>query len=250
VAACLLLVLSAACSGAGSSKGPSRPPFVGEDLRYYYPGINRYQTQYLQGDDYWNGGPRLAVLWFERRDQRMYRVYNYPPGSPQARCGYDELTWTDEGYLRYSRTVTECGPQPTELVYDPPITYLPQYWHGRPWSQSGQSVARYSIGGRLRCVGIANWTNEVLGVDRIAPGDPELHARLSQTTTWVTGDVTGSCFANTVLNWREDYWLTAHLPDPDGVPRGNGLHRTVGGNLDSNRDYWDIRIARWAPLPR
>lgn len=250
VAACLVAVL-AAC-GAAPAPPPRKPPppFVNEDLRLYYPNVDRYKTMYLEGDNYWPNGPRATVLWFEPLDRQTFRVYNTPPNSVRARCGYDELAWRDDGYLRYTRTVVACGPQRTEIVYDEPIVFLPQRWNGQPWRVDGRSSARYSVDGMLGCRGTNVWTAEVLGVEQIPPGDVDLHWRTTQTTTWTTGDVKGGCFAGAVTRWQEDYWLTGKLPGPRGTRDGRGLQLTVGGNLDKRDDNWDIRMARWVPLPR
>jgi hypothetical protein len=259
VAACAIAVVAGACAGTGAPTSRARAaparegahaPFVGEDLRDYYPNLSRYTSYYLEGDDYTPGQPRLSVLWFEPRDQQTFRVYNSPPASAQARCGYDDLSWWGDGYLRYVRTVTACDAPRTEIVYDAPIIFLPDRWDGRPWRLDGRSSARYSIDGRPRCQGTNAWTAEIVGVEQVAPGDVELHWRTTQTTTWATGDVRGGCYAGFVTRWREDYWLTGQLTDPAGDHRGKGLRRTAGGNLDVHNATWDIRIARWMPLPR
>jgi hypothetical protein len=242
-----LLAVLAACDGSAHASGAARPPFVGDDLRQYYPNLARSQTQYLEGDDSVPTPPRVSVVWFESKDQSTFLRYNTDPRSAQARCSYDELAWSTDGYLRYMRTVTDCARPRTEIVYEVPIVYLPQHWDGHPWRDDGQSVARYSIDGRLRCIGITAWTAQVLGVEQVAPGDAQLHWRTTQSTTWVTGDVQGGCTAGGVLHWQEDYWLTGHLPD--GTRRSNGLRRTAGGNQDDRADTWDVRMTRWTPLP-
>lgn len=253
--ACTIGMVVASC-GSTHAPAPATPrpvahaPFVGEDLGDYYPNLARYTTQYLEGDNYRPDGPRLSVLWFERQDRQAFRVYNSAPTSAQARCGYDELSWSRDGYLRYVRTVAACGQQRTEIAYEQPIVFLPQRWDGRPWRLDGRSAARYYIDGQLHCEGTNAWTAEVLGVEETSPGNADLHWRTTQTTTWTTGDVRGGCYAGSVTRWREDYWLTGRLPDPAGVRQGKGLQHTVGGNLDKPDQAWDIRMARWVPLPR
>lgn len=252
VGVCVLSLVATTCGGveqAPPARVAARPPFVGEDLRDYYPDLARYTTQYLDGDNFTATGPRPSVLWFERQDGETFRVYNSHPGSEQSRCNYDDLSWWKDGFLRYVRTVVACGTRRTEIVYDSPIIFLPRVWDGRPWSLDGRSGAQFFVNGRLRCEGTNAWTAQILGLEELAPGDFQLHWRTTQTTAWATGDVLGGCYAGTVTHWREDYWLTTRLPDPRGAARGKGLARTMGGNLDLPDQSWDVRMARWVPLP-
>lgn len=247
----LVLVLAACASGPPPAATRSAPaPFVGQDLRDYYPDLARYTTQYLEGDNYGPGGPRFSVLWFERQDDQTFRIYNSDPTSADARCNYDELSWWKDGLLRYVRTVTACRKPTTTIEYDPPIIFLPQQWTGRPWRLNGQSTARSFVDGVLRCQGTNAWVAQIVGVEQGLPGDVELHWSTTQTTTWTSGSVPGLCYKGGVTHWREDYWLTARLADPGGVRQGKALWRTMGGNLDRPDLGWDIRMARWAPLPR
>jgi len=242
-----LVMTSCASPPSSAAKAPAL--FVGQDLRGYYPNLARYRTQYLEGDSYRPDPSHLSVLWFERQDQQTFLVYNSPPDSPQARCRYDELSWWEDGYLRYIQTADACGPRRTEIVYDAPIIFLPRRWDGQPWHLDGQSGARYYVDGTLRCVGTNRWTAEILGVEQVAQADSDLHWRTTQTTTWSTGDVSGGCYTGTVTHWQEDYWLTGRLLDPSGARHGKGVQRTMGGNLDEHDQTWDIRMARWVPLP-
>jgi hypothetical protein len=256
----LLVLLGVTAGGTGGTTavladaGPAAA-FAGADLRAYYPNLDRYQTQYLEGRNYvpHPDAPDRAVLWFERQDQWTWRMYNWAPEDPGRRCHYDQLSWWDDGYLRYVRTVDGavdgCGSQRTEIVYDPPIIFLPTVWSGQPWRLDGTSTARYLVDGQRRCEGTTSWTAEIPGVEQIAPGEAGLHWRTTQTTAWTTGDVVGGCYAGYATRWQEDYWLTNQLPDLGGVRQARGLKRTKGGNLDAPATGWDIWMDRWAALP-
>jgi hypothetical protein len=234
------------------------PSFVGEDLRDYYPNLALYRTQYLRGYNYVTSPPSYAVLWFEQKDSSTFLQHNGAPGDEQASCNTDYLSWWDDGFLRYVRTVNSCGAHTTDIDYmtqNDPIILLPQSWDGRPWSFSSSSPAVYTVDGHPACSGTNAWTAQVLGVEQMAPGDYGLHFRTTQTLTlrvdpafdWSTFDGGSPCAPTT--HWQEDYWLVQDLPI-DGGGTTKGLKRTQGGDLDvTTYPAWNIWMDEWAALP-
>lgn len=221
------------------------------DLKKYYPNTTQYDKRYLEGYNYISGEPQRSVLWFESQDQWTFRAYNSGPEDQNARCHWDELSWWDDGTLRYSKTHHECpGETASEIIYDAPIIFLPRYWSARqePWAINGSSGAKYYENGNLRCTGTNNYTAEIIGEEEIAPGQTGIHWRTTQTTNWDTGDVPGKCYVGYTTKWREDYWLSK-LPLPNGKEKG-GLKRSVGGNLDNDDSSWDVWFDKWENLPK
>ncbi|MBI1863598.1 hypothetical protein HYS03_00055 [Candidatus Woesebacteria bacterium] len=221
------------------------------DLRSYYPNYQMYQKYYLEGFNYVNGNKQRAVIWFEPQDKWSFRLYNYAPEDPNSRCHYDQLSWWDDGFLRYVKTHNECpGTTSNEIVYDPPIIFLPRYWsEKKPWSLNNQSNATYYENGQQVCTGVNNYTGSVIGWEEIAPGVKAIHWRTTQTTNWKTGNIQGRCYAGYTTNWQEDYWLIPSMPKQGGES-ANALKRTKGGNLDVQADSWDIWFDYWKPLPK
>lgn len=225
--------------------------FVNDDLRSYYPNISQYQTQFLQGGNYTPGAynyvaemAAYAVLWFEKRDQFTFVIHNGAPGGPQASCNSDYLSWWNDGFLRYVKTVNTCGSDTTVIDYGTagnPIIFLPQYWNGVPWNLNGSSPAVYSRNGTISCTGVNDWQAQIFGVDEMAPGVFGLHWRTTQTLR-----LNGAGCAPTT-HWQEDYWLVRDLSSPNGPQKG--LKRTEGGNRDIPWPTWDIWMSNWTTLP-
>jgi hypothetical protein len=229
----------------------SAAPSIGDDLRTYYPNSSLYTTEYLNGHNYLPDptNPSWSVLWFQAQDQHTYFMYNSDPASPTATCHSDQLSWWPDGYLRYVRTVDQCGQHLTIMDFgSSPIIFLPQVWSGGAWSLSGSSPATYSVDGGVRCTGTTVWLAQVLGVEWVTATEQGLHWRTTQMTAWATGDVTGGCWAGYATRWQEDYWLVTDLPSPSGSP-ARGLRRTKGGNLDDGSGNWDVWMDSWATLP-
>jgi hypothetical protein len=242
----LLLLLMFA--GAPANAGAVSDSFVGQDLSAYYPGAG-LNGMYLTGANYVSSPPSSAVLWDQAQDSMTFLQHNWSPSDSKAACHTDQLSWWPDGYLRYVKTTDACGPDTTVIDYGTkgnPIIFLPRVWNGKPWQLSGSSPAVYRINGQVQCTGTDSWVAKILGVDQVAPGEFGLHWQTRQTTTWATGGVPGGCWAGTVTNWQEDYWLVNDLPSPSGPMKG--LKRSKGGNL-SGADNWDVWMDRWAPLP-
>lgn len=220
------------------------------DLKSYYPNNNMFNKYYLEGFNYINNTPTKSVLWFEPQDQWTYKMYNSAPEDVNSRCHYDQLSWWDDGFLRYVKTHDECpGKTPNEIVYDAPIIFLPSLWDGStPWSLSGQSNAKYYQNGVVVCEGTNSYKAEIIGLEQIAPNEQGIHWKTTQTTNWISGSVPGGCSAGSTTHWQEDYWLTDILPVQNGVST-KALKRSKGGNLDIPSDSWDIWFDSWKLLP-
>lgn len=226
------------------------------DLKSYFPNTDFYKNYYLEGKNYVNSqSPSRAVLWFEPQDQSTYKMYNSAPEDANSRCHYDQLSWWDDGFLRYVKTHDECpGHTPNEIVYESPIIFLPRSWDSStPWSFSGQSNAKYYQNGVVACEGTNSYKGEIVGLEQIAPNEQGIHWRTTQTTSWTSGSIPGGCSAGSTTHWQEDYWLTDILPVANGTPV-KGLKRSKGGNLDVASDSWDIwfdtwKLLPWAPTP-
>jgi hypothetical protein len=239
-------------AAAGGTTDPAS--FVNDDLRTYYPNISVYQSQFLQGGNYAPGAynyaaqkPSYAVLWFQAQDQYTFLIHNGAPGGSQASCNSDYLSWWNDGFLRYVKTVNTCNGDTSVIDYGTggnPIIFLPQRWNGEPWKLQGSSPAVYTSccsSGTIYCTGSNDWQAEIFGVDQAAPGVFGLHWRTTQTLK-----LNGSGCAPTT-HWQEDYWLVQDLPGPNGPQKG--LKRTAGGNRDIPWPSWDIWMDRWTNLP-
>jgi hypothetical protein len=222
------------------------------DLRDYYPNPSLYQTHYLDGFNHIDPSlPKKDVLWFEKIDEETFRMYNSSPLDPNSRCHYDQLSWWGDGYFRYVKTHHSCpGSIPNEVVYEPPIVFLPRTWDetASPWTLTNPVLASYYENGVLRCQGTNTYTARILGWEEIAPGARAIHWRTNQVTNWNSGDVPGKCFAGYVTNWQEDYWLLPEIP-VEGGGVAKALKRTKGGNLETNADSWDVWFDQWKRLP-
>jgi len=94
------------------------------DLKTYFPNTSMFNKYYLEGFNYFSGTPVRSVLWFESQDQWTFKMYNSGPEDVNKRCNYDQLSWWDDGTLRYVKTHNECpGHTPNEIVYDSPIIF-------------------------------------------------------------------------------------------------------------------------------
>jgi hypothetical protein len=219
------------------------------DLKSYYPNPDLFKNYYLEGKNYLPNAssPSRSVLWFEPQDQWSFKLYNSAPSDPiYARCNWDLLSWWDDGFLRYSKTHNDCpGSTPNDIVYDPPIIFLPKVWNSTtPWSLSASSSATYSENGVVKCTGIINYTGKILGIEQIATNEPGIHWNTAQTTSWTSGNVPGKCATGSITNWQEDYWLTDILPIQNGST-AKGLKRSKGGNIDITSDNWDVLFDSW-----
>ncbi len=218
------------------------------NLKSYYPNPNLFTNNYLEGKNYIKAPATRSVLWFEPQDQWSFKQYNYGPEDVNKRCHYDLMSWWDDGFLRYVKTVDNCpGHTPNEIVYDPPIVYLPRNWDSTlSWSLSGTSTAKYYINNNLTtpvCEGVIGWNASIVGIDGV-----NIHFVQKDKTTWTKGNLAGHCSPGAVTNWQEDYWLTDVLPIQSGGA-AKAIKRSKGGNLDVPSDSWDIWFDKWAPLP-
>lgn len=215
------------------------------DFKSYFPNMDIFSKYYLEGKNTINpNSPARAVLWFEPQDQWTYKMYNSSPSDSIARCHYDVLSWWDDGFLRYTKTHDECpGHSPTDIIYDPPIIFLPRMWNGSDlWSLTSSSSATYLVNGSVACQGMINYTGKILGTDSLG-----IHWNTTQTTNWISGNVPGNCATGAVTHWKEDYWLTNGMSFENTVARG--LKRSMGGNSDITSDNWDVTFDKWQLLP-
>ncbi len=226
------------------------------DLKSYYPNTDFFKNYYLEGKNYINSqSPTRSVLWFEQQDQWTFKMYNSAPEDVNKKCHYDQLSWWDDGFLRYVKTHDECpGQIPNEIVYDPPIIFLPRTWDSStPWSFSGQSNAKYYQNGVVVCEGTNSYKAEIIGLEQIAPNEQGIHWKTTQNTSWASGSVPGGCSAGYTTQWQEDYWLTDILPTQNSGA-AKALKRSNGGNKGVASDSWDIwfdswKLLPWAPTP-
>lgn len=233
------------------------------DLSELYPNTNRYQSHYLEGNNYVSGQPSRAVIWFERLNKsdntkHEYKMYNSAPEDKNAKCHWDHLSWQD-GYLLYSQTHNDCGSANNDIVYSPAIKFLPKKWQYKsPWEISGSVKATYKENGKTVCTGTNTYKGVVIGMEKITPDESALHWRTNQVTkwTWNKAGYTGTCQKGATTRWQEDYWLSNKIPAATQPNQKNsereygGLRRTQGGNLDTSKARdWDIWFDMWTPLP-
>lgn len=238
------------------------------DLQSYYPNTSVYKDQYLEGKNFTNqnDGTR-SVLWFEWQGEGTFRMYNSAPEPEHyvgqkntSRCHYDILSWWNingDKTLRYSKTHDECGATVTEIVYDPPIIFLPGKYDGNaPWSLDYKAQAKYYVDGKLSCVGVNDYTAKIEGIRSVVlPNSKNRETNLlwttTQKTTWESRkyDATSQCSAGGVTDWKESYYLSDNIASPNGGV-SKGLRRTFGGNADGVHDQWDVTFDHWQTLPK
>ncbi len=238
------------------------PIAVNVELQEYYPNDQAIATHYLEGTNSAHDQESRSVLWFDPsalRGETKYIMYNSAPEDPRYKtCNWDVLSWkSKEKQLVYSQTHNECDVSTdkpmTDMVYEPAITFLPSTWNSsKPWKYKGESEATYSENGMIRCLGTNSYIAEVLSykVTNKQKGYHEIHWRTSQVIKWQAGpgSTYSGCRGGEVTRWQEDYYLTNDIEQADG-PRIKGLHRSVGGNLETGFPDWDITFATWAKLP-
>lgn len=210
---------------------------VNVDLRSYYPNDTTSSDYYLKQ----NSPP--AVLWFEKQGADSWKMYNSNPfDSVYSHCHWDLLSWSNDT-LTYGQTHNECpNTTQTDTIYNPPIVFLPRYWNGTPWTQTGTSQTTVKQNGTTVETGTNNYTASIIGYETLASGMRVIHWRTQQIITWTTGPN-----VNYPTHWQEDYWLTDTLPVEGGGTKPALLH-TKGGNL-SGADNWDITFDAWSALP-
>jgi hypothetical protein len=241
------------------------------DFRAIHPNEKLSADYYLSGYNYASNpdSPNWSVLWFDEMTRiGRFRMYNSNPASKDARCHWDQFTWTVR-YLRYSQTRDKCDGNNTDIRYRPGIVYLPRAWQdGTYWTHDGQSAASYFEGMQLKCKGVTSWTAEVFA-DRveIEKGVRAIHVRNTQNTTWTegVGAVHSTCKPGEVDVYEENLYFVDGMPvrpELDGQlekqrvskpQREPGLRRSVGGNLDrykkTNTWDWDVWVDEWRQLP-
>jgi hypothetical protein len=177
---CLLIILATPFIVKNKQNYRSRASVM-HDLKSYYPNPGMYQNYYLEGYNYFNSQSQTrSVLWFEPQDQWSFKMYNSAPEDVNSRCHWDLLSWWDDGFFRYSKTHHECpGSTPNEVVYDPPILFLPRYWDetSGQWSFSGTSNTTYYENGNVTCQGVNSYTATLIGLEEIAPNAQAIHWR-------------------------------------------------------------------------
>lgn len=214
------------------------------DLKPYYSDTGRAENYYLDGFNVYGGAHNVSVLWFEKQDQWSFKLYNSTPGS---RCHWDWLGWWDDvNSFRYTKTHDECGSVVKEVIFDPPIIFLPRYWDGNPWTLSGlSSKITTTENGVVVCTGTTSYTPSILGIEEIVPGVSTIHWRTQQNTKW---DNFGNCAGWADTNWQEDYWFYDSVAVAGGGT-DKGLKRSLGGVVGGSPDNWDVWIEYWKPLP-
>lgn len=210
-------------------------------IKIFYSKIWFYKNDYLEGYNFVTRLPVKSVLWIEQQDKWTYKLYNSDPEDKNGKCHFDQLSWWDDGFLRYVKTFDSCpGSKQNEIVYDPPIVFLPKDFDKNRgnWSLSSTSKAKYYENGVLKCEGINNYSNKILEIEETKPGTKTVHWQTNQTTKWSFGNIAGKCFKGFVTRWQEDYWLDySKLKEQQMI---KAIKRSRGGNLDNPKDSWDI----------